>query len=312
MKTRSVYFVLSPLLLISSVLFLSDSLSCEKKSSNLPAGPDSAVNAPVSISTKGALSSFLKESSGLCYTDGGLWSFGDSGNPPWLLKVDTVTGATVQTIEISNYSNTDWEDITADSAYIYIGDFGNNNGNRNDLRILRVNKSDIAGSAPVISANAEAINFSYADQTDFTANGITNYDCESVVSVGDSLYLFTKDRGDFHTRCYVLSKQPGSYNISPRGIFNTIGKVTAAAYNPVTHELALLGYQDQKLNSFIWFFDGFGDTDFFGGTSQQVVIGKSNLQWQTEGLDYISPDRLLMSCETTPGTPASLYAVQKK
>ena len=283
------------------------SFSCKKNVASQQPG----TNGPVTITLKGNLSYFLRESSGLCFTDGHLWSFGDNGNPGWIFKIDTTTGSTLQTVTIANFPNIDWEDITADPGFIYIGDFGNNDGNRTDLRILKIKKPDITDTPSVINVNAEAINFSYADQADFTPNSNNNFDCESLVAIGDSLYIFSKNHGDLKTRCYKLPKTPGTYVVAPIATCNTAGKVTAATYNPVTHELALLGYMDQKLNSFIWFFDGFSGTDFFGGTSKRVDIGKSNVEWQTEGLDFISTNRLMMSCETTPGNPASIYSVQK-
>lgn len=296
-------------LFMGSLLVTAISLSCKKASTGQSATTD--TTAAVTVTLKGIFPYFLRESSGLCFTNGNLWSFGDSGNPAWLFRIDSSTGAIMQTVEITNYTNTDWEDITADPDFIYIGDFGNNKGNRTDLKILKIKKSAITDTPSVINLNAEAINFSYADQADFISNDNTDFDCESVVAAGDSLYIFSKDHGDLQTRCYALPKIPGTYAVAPKATFNTAGKVTAAAYDPVTHELALLGYADQKLKSFIWFFDNFNGTDFFGGTSKKIAIEQSNLAWQTEGLDFISATRLMMSCETTPGNPASLYSVQK-
>jgi hypothetical protein len=269
------------------------------------------VQGPLLIRHKATLPYFLRESSGLCFTDGQLWSFGDNGNPNWIFKIDTATGAILQTVTVANYSNTDWEDITADSGYIYVGDFGNNNGDRTNLKILKIKKSDITGSPSEITVNAEAINFSYADQTDFSSNSNTNFDCESIVAIGDSLYLFSKDHGDLQTRCYSLPKIPGTYSVVPLATFNSNGKITAATFDSVNHELALLGYMNQKLNSFVWFFDGFSGTHFFDATTRRINIGQSNIEWQTEGLEFIFPGWLLMSCETTPGNPATIYSVQK-
>ncbi|MEO6358647.1 MAG: hypothetical protein ABIU77_15255 [Ferruginibacter sp.] len=256
------------------------------------------------------LPSVLKESSGLCYTDGNLWSFGDSGNPPNLYKIDTATGTVLQTVTISNYPNVDWEDITADSAFIYIGDFGNNYGDRKDLKILRIRKSEIAVAASSVSLGAEAINFSYNDQTDFTPNDNTNFDCEAVIVVNDYLYLFTKDRGDLKTRCYKIPAIPATYNLSPLSTFNSQGKITAAAYNPQSKEIALLGYMNKKVQSFIWLLNGYTTDQFFNGTTKRLNIG-TQADWQTEGLDYISADRFFMSCESSANHGASLYNFRK-
>ena len=267
--------------------------------------------ATISVQLKHTLPGQLQESSGLCYTDGSLWSFGDSGNPNSIYKIDTATGAILQTVTITNFSNTDWEDMTADSLYLYIGDTGNNDGNRTDLKILRIRKADLLAASAQVSVLADSIKFSYTDQTSFSYNSNTNFDCEALIAAGNNLYTFTKDRGDFKTRCYKLPKDPGTYAVSPVSTFEVNGKITDAAYNAVTRELALLGYMDQKANSFLWFFNGYEGDHFFAGSSSRVTIGRSSDEWQTEGLSYISSTRLLLSCETTPAHAASLYNVQK-
>jgi hypothetical protein len=138
--------------------------------------------------------------------------------------------------------------MTADSLYLYIGDTGNNDGNRTDLKILRIRKADLLSNQAQLSVLADAINFSYTDQVDFSVNSNTNFDCEALMAMGNYLYAFTKDRGDLKTRCYKLPKNPGTYAVSPESTFNVSGKITDAAYNSVTGELALLGYMNQKAN----------------------------------------------------------------
>jgi hypothetical protein len=293
-----------------TLIAISSMGSCKKKSNTSTIVTDPAV--PVTVGLKHTLPGLLKESSGLCYTDGNLWSFGDSGNPNSIYKIDTATGAILQTVTIANYSNTDWEDITADSLYIYVGDTGNNDGNRRDLKILRIKKSDLLSAAAQLNVTADAINFSYADQVDFSVNSNTNFDCEALAAVEDSLYLFTKNRGDFKTRCYKLPNNPGTYAVSPVSSFNTAGKITDATYNPATKELALLGYMNEKKGSFIWFFNGYANDNFFAGNAARFTIGTASVEWQTEGLVYISPTRLLMSCEATTSVAASLYFIQKQ
>jgi len=282
-------------------------VGCVKKNT---APPPVVPPAPVVVGLKNVLPVVLKESSGLCFTGGSLWSFGDSGNPNSIYKIDSASSAILQTVTISNFPNADWESITADSSYIYIGDLGNNDGDRKDLVILRIKKADISPSLSQTDVKAEAIHVAYADQTDFTSNSNTNFDCEAMISMGGSLYLFSKDRGDLRTRCYKVPKEPGSYVLTPVSTFNTSGKVTDAAYNASTGELALLGYMNRDLNSFIWLFDGYKGDDFFSGTSKRYTIGVSNTEWQTEGLTYLSAKRLLLSCESTASHPASLFFVQ--
>ena len=108
------------------------------------------------------LSTQVNETSGLVYVNGDLWTFNDTESTASLYKINPTTGQVVQTVLISNASNVDWEDITADDEYIYIGDFGNNfNGNRQDLKIYKI-RIDGLYSDPVLSIDAETIKFSYA------------------------------------------------------------------------------------------------------------------------------------------------------
>lgn len=284
--------------------------SCNKQAGSGNASTTVIADPPVSVTLVHTLPAILKESSGLCYTDGSLWTFGDSGNPNSLFKIDTSSGMILQTVTLQNFTNTDWEDITADSVYIYVGDFGNNDGNRKDLKILRIKKSDIDPAISQESINAQAINFSYADQHSFNANNNTNFDCEALISLGDNLYIFSKDGGDLKTRCYRLPKDTGTYLVSPIDSFNTAGKITSASYNPVTKELALGGYMNKKIFPFIWFFKNFSGDKFFSGASLRCQINKSNTVWQTEGLDYTSANRMFLSCESAGQTGAGLYSVK--
>lgn len=103
------------------------------------------TSVPLSVVVN-ALPQAVNETSGLIYWNGGLWTHNDSGNPPELYKLDTLSGQILQTIIISGVQNIDWEDIAQDETHIYIGDFGNNAGNRTDLKVLKISKTDIPAS----------------------------------------------------------------------------------------------------------------------------------------------------------------------
>ena len=70
------------------------------------------------------------ETSGLLFLNGKLITHNDSGDDSNLYEIDTITGNITRTVSVSNATNIDWEDIAQDDTYIYIGDFGNNNGTR--------------------------------------------------------------------------------------------------------------------------------------------------------------------------------------
>ena len=253
----------------------------------------------------------VPENSGIELVNGSVYIIGDSGNPPSISKIDTISGNVTQVINVSNYGNTDWEDITADPLYLYVGDFGNNDGNRTDLKILKIAKSQFANNAAsVITVTAQAINFSYADQVGFEKDKNTNFDCESFISVGDSLYLFTKNRGDFKTRVYRLPKKAGTYTINPYTNYNVNGKITGADYNPGTNEVVLVGYTGSSKNSFVWLLNNFQGTNFFSGNKRRLELGNTSAAWQTEGIAFCNETnthRIFISCETKSDIPAGIY-----
>lgn len=255
---------------------------------------------------KAQLPGTLHESSGIVWTGGKLWTHNDSGNPNAIYSIDSATGNILQTVYIDNFTNVDWEDITADSDYIYVSDCGNNNGDRHDLKILKIAKSDISTDA-VVHLNAAAINLSYTDQTSF--NGANNFDCEAIISVGDSLYLFSKDHIDDSSRVYKLPKIPGTYAVAPYTRFWANGLITGADYNAQTKEIVLIGYQLTHLNSFMWLLSDYKADSFFSGNKRRIQI-VNHTPWQTEGVCWIG-NRIFITNERDV-QPASLYATDNK
>ncbi|WP_460502925.1 hypothetical protein, partial [Hymenobacter agri] len=175
------------------------------------------------------LDAAVPETSALLYIGGALWTLNDGDNPPCIFRIDTASGHVVQRVRIVNFPNTDWEELAADSRYFYIGDFGNNAGRRRDLRVLRLPRPGPTDT----TATAEAINFSYPEQTDFEPGVYRhNFDCEAFFVAHDSLHLFTKRWADGHTRHYTLPTQPGRYRARPHETLDAQGMVTAASLSP--------------------------------------------------------------------------------
>ncbi len=260
---------------------------------------------------KGPLFSFAGESSGLYYENGIVWTHNDSGNAADFFKVDTASGALIQKVSVTNFPNIDWEDITADSNFIYIADCGNNNGTRTDLKILKIDRAQLTNTAAVIGVTAQAINFVYADQTSYASNSSNNYDCEAILSMNGAIYLFTKDRGDFQTRVYRLPKVAGSYTVSPYTSYNVNGKITGADYHRTKKEVVLIGYMASNKNSFLYFLNDFSGDLFFSGNKRRIEIGNAVNDWQTEGVTYgVNANELFISCETSY-TTATLYNSNK-
>jgi len=249
---------------------------------------------------KALLDAAVLETSGLQYTDGGLWTFNDSGNEPVLFRVDTASGRVVQRVRISNYANIDWEELAADAQYFYIGDFGNNYGNRRDLRILRVPKAGIDPTA-TNSVSAEEIAFRYPDQTDFSDQLYrNNADCEAFFYHNDSLHLFTKSWLDFRTRYYTVPARPGSHVAHFKGAFATKGVITGATLNAAGTAAVLLGYRRSTGTTFLWLLTDYQGTHFLAGNKRRIKLPNAFRLGQAEGIAFVNGARVFISNERLP------------
>lgn len=184
----------------------------------------------------------LLETSGLIYIHGKLITHTDSGGENALYEIDTATGSVSRTVYITNAINRDWEDICSDDAFIYLADFGNNNGNRTNLGVYKISISDYFNAAND-SVQADTILFSYQDQTDFAfGTNNTNFDAEAIISYDTLLYIFTKNWIDSKCNVYALSKNPGTYTITKVDSFDSEGLITGACYNENSNAILLTGY----------------------------------------------------------------------
>ncbi|MFT5165347.1 MAG: hypothetical protein ACI8P3_000571 [Saprospiraceae bacterium] len=223
----------------------------------------------------------LLECSGVESVNSGLWIHNDAGNEDKIYRIDSVSGQILQSVTIATADNIDWEDITEDEDHIYIGDFGNNAGNRTDLRIYRINKTDLVNNI----INAELIEFSYSDQIDFSENiNNNNFDCEAFIFYNDSLHLFTKNWVDNQTRHYVLSAEPGNHSAQLVETFNVFGLITGADISD-NNEVVLIGYTQIGIN-FIWLLFDFQGSSFFSGNKRSISLGTGLTNSQTEGITF--------------------------
>ena len=189
-----------------------------------------------------SLNTAINETSGLLFLNNRLITHNDSGGEPALYEIDTITGNITRKVTIANVQNNDWEDICHDGTHIFIGDFGNNNGNRTDLSIYKIEIGDYLFS-PTDTIYAETISISYADQNDFTSSQYTtNYDAEAMICYQDSLYIFSKNWGNFRSNIYPCPKIPGSYSLEKSDSINTQCMVTGAAYDSTNNRVLLSGY----------------------------------------------------------------------
>jgi hypothetical protein len=136
-----------------------------------------------------SLPSDVRESSGLARSarDRGLfWTHNDAGNAAELFAVDE-TGALVQRVRVTGAELIDWEDIEAAAcaagSCLYVGDIGDNDGNRDRITVYRVVEPE-PGAAE--TQPAEALHARYPDGPK---------DAEALFAdAAGTLYVVTKGR----------------------------------------------------------------------------------------------------------------------
>jgi hypothetical protein len=246
----------------------------------------------------------LEESSGLAFFNNMLWTHEDGGNPEQVYEIDTLTGAILQQVTILLSDNTDWEDLAEDEESLYIGDFGNNDGDRTDLRIVKINKANFLAGPAV----PNYISFTYSDQTDFTpAHNANNYDCEAFFFWNDSLHLFSKNWVDFKTRHYVLAVTPGPQVAQLRDSLDVQGQITGAAIT-TGGRAALLGYNVSTGATFMWLLFDYPGSRFFEGNKRKISLGTALAMSQPEGIVFRNDGHGYISSERFSALPQRLLS----
>jgi len=221
---------------------------------------------PVTTTT---LHSTLSETSGLIVWDGYVWTHNDDADTT-LYGLDSLSAEIMMKYPLPGVTNTDWEEISQDESYVYVGDFGNNrSGNRTDLNILRVDKSTLKSGNPKI----DTIWFSYSDQTDLSPRepNSTDFDCEAMIVSGDSIYLFTKQWISVGTSLYSLPKHPGTYKAKFKDSLDVQGLVTGSCYLESKQLVVLTAYNSLLIPYFYMLYD-FNNKEFFLGNKRKLLM----------------------------------------
>ena len=194
------------------------------------------------------LSKKVNETSGLEIVDGNFITLNDSGDDP-VLYIFNKKGDMLSKKFIIGAQNIDWESLALDKDYIYIGDIGNNKGNRKDLKIYLTTLE---------FKLVDSINFNYSIQSKFKKKKKNKFDAEALVSIGDSLMIFSKNRKNLTTEVYTLPKTPGSYSVKPKYSFDVEALITGGDYNSEHDLLSLVGYSYSIKKQYLFLFKNFG------------------------------------------------------
>lgn len=240
---------------------------------------------------KALLPANMNEVSGNVQAAGNWYMHNDGGDGSVFYRFNPETGATTQEVKLKNASNKDWEDIAASSTDIYLGDFGNNNNDRQDLGIYKVPISQIgnSGSESISDNEWSFIPFTYEDQTDFSTvpTDSTVFDCEAMIFFNGKLHLFTKNRRDYTTSHYVVNQATGK--AEKLETFDTKGMITGADLSPDGKVVALLGYNLQGLPTvFAWLLWDWqqGSDLLFSGNKRRIELGSALVTGQAEGIGF--------------------------
>ena len=236
-----------------------------------------------------------------------MWAIEDHGNPEKLYGIDAA-GKISRQIVLTNVKNNDWEDITSDTqGNLYIGDFGNNDNDRKNLAIYKIDGAELDAEKAMSTA---VTTFYYPDQKDFPPKKSGRfYDVEAFYEHNGNFFLFTKNRssrfnGDLTV--YKVPNRPGNFAATKIGSLNTCGKynqcaVAGADISPDGKMMVLLAADR------LWLVTGFTDASFTNATMELHELDHNT---QKEGICFKDNDTLLITDEKEDNTGGKLYSVK--
>lgn len=239
-----------------------------------------------------------------------IWTIEDNHNRNVLFGFNE-KGQLIKEITITNVENNDWEDLTSDDeGNIYIGDFGNNDNERQNLAIYKINASDLNKN----EAKAESIvQFYYPEQTEFPPKKKNRiFDVESFFILNNKFYLFTKNRSskfDGTTVLYEVENNATQKLPAKKiGSFVTCGEfnhcaVTSADISPNKDKVAILSSDK------VWIFTNWKGNNFFSGNVKKIEL---NHHTQKEGLSFKDEKTILMTDEGDKKITGNLYELKLK
>ena len=264
-----------------------------------------------SLSMTYSLPKKLKEVSGIIYSsqDNLLWMLEDSGNSNVIYGLNA-EGEIEKNITIEDTQNIDWEDITKDKdGNLYIGDFGNNDNERKDLCIYKMDKKTLNAESAI---PAYKISFAYPEQKDFPPKKTQMfYDVEGFFEFKNDFYLVTKNRSkgfDGTAFVYKIPNTPGFHQAVLMGEFKTCDNynhcvITSVTISPDESKVAVLTHDK------IFLFENFTATNFLNGIKTELELNHFS---QKEAISFIDNDRLFIADEKTKSIGGKVYEISIK
>jgi len=207
-----------------------------------------ATNNPnYSVLEESSLPEELKETSGLyCPEVGSAYTVNDSGNEPIIYQIDS-TGR-IMSKKVVSAENRDWEALTGDRQYFYIGDVGNNNGKRKFVQIHAVPKQGNKDSETNVTTSRVFYINNSIKRNEYLNH---DFDAETLVNLHDSLFLFSKSWNTGTLFIYQLNKiEAKQYVEHVSEIDGLPGIVTGGDFDRKNNRFILVGYEIKAMGSF--------------------------------------------------------------
>lgn len=215
------------------------------------------------------LPKYLDETSALEYYGGNLLTLNDSGGKSILYEFN-FDGVVINQHQIKTVKNYDWESLAADDNFIYVGDFGNNFSNRDNLTILKINIKNFELVGKIL--------ISYKNQKKTLYNPLGKFDAEALISYDNKLILFSKNRKDLTSEVYIIPKEIGTYKLEEINSISTDCLITGADYDNDLKMLALVGYDLDHGNHYIFKIKNFDPLNISSFNKAKIEIGKAQIE----------------------------------
>lgn len=245
----------------------------------------------------------IRESSGIaaspCQTDV-YWTHNDSGDGPQIFASD-LRGRSLGSWQVAKAKNVDWEDIAAAKeadgrCFLYIGEIGNNKGERAEGAIYRVAEPAAGGSGGETEA-ASVMRFRYPDGP---------HNAETLLVNPDSglIYILTK-RSDAPSTIYRLPMNfdsPAAVTAEKIGELSVPsvpnGLLTGGSISPDHKRVMVCDYtQGYELNL------PFGSTNFEDIFKQKPVIVNLGDRKQGEAVTYTADGQAVVATSEKKDSP---------
>jgi len=244
------------------------------------------------IEKKINLSKEVSENSGLIFFNKEIITFNDSGGKSELYVIDPKSGKIKRRVGLENAKNIDWESITQDNEFIYVGDTGNNSGKRITFVIYKILKTDFLKHHTVA---VKKIKFLYEDLDKIPKKERGDYfDCEAITFYKEKILLFTKNRHKGNTHIYQIPSAEGTHIAKKIQILPIDCLLTSVDYNSKNNMLLGTAY-NSNYKPYIFIIKNFmPHSSKFKKINLTPLLKKVN---QIEGVSWAGDNKFYISRE---------------